>query len=205
VHRQLSAAISYTPLHGSLHSKAYVEKILKVVNKRHRLAQMAGRASVEFYVGLALKARGQQDGKDIDVIENAFVIRAFRNGLAVFVSSYVQVFFLGSYPFPLHFFPTLARPSMNCTDQKPVPWRSYFVFIRLGLEGLVTFKKEVKFDPEAYSVFLPVSVSGVGGEKEAKISVFDKVKVRIVVEQDKNTLRGKVKMILVSPVDSTNM
>jgi len=94
---------------------------------------------------------------------------------------------------------------MNCADQKPVPWRSFFVFIRLGLEGLVTFRKEVKFDSEAYSVFLPVSVSGVGGENEAKISVFDKVKVRIVVEQDKNTLRGKVKMILVSPVDSTNM
>jgi len=110
VHRQLSAAISHTPLHGSLHSKAYVEKILNVVNKRHRLAQMAGRASVEFYVGLALKARGRRDGKDIiDVIENAFVIRAFRNGLAVFVSSYVQGFlFLPRVTFPFAFFPTFG-------------------------------------------------------------------------------------------------
>lgn len=71
---------------------------------------------------------------------------------------------------------------------------------RLGLEGLVTFKKEIKFDPEAYSVTIP---SPQGGE--ATISVFDKVRVRIVVEQDKNTLRGKVKMILASPVDSTDM
>jgi exosome complex exonuclease DIS3/RRP44 len=63
-----------------------VEKVLDGVNRRHRLAQMAGRASVEFYVGLALKARGQKS-KDVDVIENAFVIRAFRNGLSVFVSS----------------------------------------------------------------------------------------------------------------------
>jgi exosome complex exonuclease DIS3/RRP44 len=48
------------------------------------MAQMAGRASVEFYVGLALKARGEkQQGQ---VTEEAFVIRAFRNGLGVFVS-----------------------------------------------------------------------------------------------------------------------
>lgn len=48
---------------------------------------MAGRASVEFYVGLALKGRGQRNGVSVDVIEDAFVIRAFRNGLSVFVSS----------------------------------------------------------------------------------------------------------------------
>jgi exosome complex exonuclease DIS3/RRP44 len=57
-HRQLAAAINYTPLHPSLQSKSHVDKTLSVVNRRHRLAQMAGRASVEFYVGLALKARG---------------------------------------------------------------------------------------------------------------------------------------------------
>jgi exosome complex exonuclease DIS3/RRP44 len=49
------------------------------------MAQMAGRASVEFYVGLALKARGE---KTI-VQEEAFVIRTFKNGLGVFVSKYV--------------------------------------------------------------------------------------------------------------------
>ena len=50
------------------------------------MAQMAGRASVEFYVGLALKARGRKDGKQDEVQEEAFVIRTFRNGLGVFVS-----------------------------------------------------------------------------------------------------------------------
>ena len=58
-----------------------------MVNRRHRMAQMAGRASVEFYVGLALKARGE---KTI-VQEEAFVIRTFRNGLGVFVSKYVRL------------------------------------------------------------------------------------------------------------------
>jgi exosome complex exonuclease DIS3/RRP44 len=47
------------------------------------MAQMAGRASVEFYVGLALKGRTERQG---DVKEEAFVIRTFRNGLGVFVS-----------------------------------------------------------------------------------------------------------------------
>ncbi len=86
-HRQLAASINYTPLHPTLQSKSHVEKILKVVNKRHRMAQMAGRASVEFYVGLALKARGSAGGlTDGRTREEAFVVRAFRNGLAVFVS-----------------------------------------------------------------------------------------------------------------------
>jgi len=81
-HRQLAASIGYTTLHPSLHSKSHIERILDVVNRRHRMAQMAGRASIEFYVGLALKARGAQ----AEVREEAFVIRTFRNGLAVFVS-----------------------------------------------------------------------------------------------------------------------
>jgi exosome complex exonuclease DIS3/RRP44 len=57
------------------------------------MAQMAGRASVEFYVGLALKARGEQlqvkaageTDQPVQVKEEAFVIRTFRNGFGVFV------------------------------------------------------------------------------------------------------------------------
>lgn len=86
VHRQLAAAIAYVPLHATLHSKSYVERVLDVVNRRHRMAQMAGRASVEFYVGLALKGRGEKQA----TTEDAFVIRTFRNGLAVYVSKWVQ-------------------------------------------------------------------------------------------------------------------
>jgi exosome complex exonuclease DIS3/RRP44 len=58
------------------------------INRRHRMAQMAGRASVEFYVGLALKTRGEKkQGTDGEVEEDAFVIRVFKNGIGVFVSS----------------------------------------------------------------------------------------------------------------------
>jgi len=83
VHRQLSAAINFSPLHASLHSKDYVERILTNVNRRHRMAQMASRASVEFYVGLALQSRGASDTQGVQ--EEAFVIRTFRNGVGVFV------------------------------------------------------------------------------------------------------------------------
>jgi len=69
----------------------------------------------------------------------------------------------------------------------------------LGLEGLVTFKRDVQFDADNYTVTLPTST------REVTIAVFDKVKVRIGVEKDKNTQRGRVKMTLVSPVDSSGM
>ncbi|VDC05343.1 unnamed protein product [Peniophora sp. CBMAI 1063] len=147
-HRQLAAAIGYTTLHATLHSKSHVERVLTTVNRRHRMAQMAGRASVEFYVGLALKARGERK----IVEEDAFVIRVFRNGLNVFVSS-------------------------------------------LGIEGLIRFKKDVDFDAENYVIEMLGS----------QVAVFDKVRVRIEVEKDRNTQRGKVKMTLVGPVDTSSL
>ncbi|KIK00978.1 hypothetical protein K443DRAFT_678766 [Laccaria amethystina LaAM-08-1] len=159
-HRQLAAAIGYAPLHATLHSKAHVERVLDIVNRKHRMAQMAGRASVEFYVGLALKNRGEREkgkkGKAGEVREEAFVIRTFRNGLGVFVS-------------------------------------------KLGIEGLVMFKRDTQFDADNYTITVP------SGGKDVTISVFDKVEVSIEVEKDKNTQRGRVKMTLVHPVDSRSL
>jgi exosome complex exonuclease DIS3/RRP44 len=72
---------------------------------------------------------------------------------------------------------------------------SYLNFLsRLGLEGLVMFKGETKFDADSYTLTAPATYPG---EKELSLSVFDKVKVEISVEKDRNTQRGKVKMILV--------
>ncbi|KAF8442330.1 RNB-domain-containing protein [Boletus edulis BED1] len=161
-HRQLAAAISHTPLHASLHSKSNVERIMDMINRRHRMAQMAGRASVEFYVGLALKGRAESLAEGGSVTEDAFVIRTFRNGMGVFV-------------------------------------------FQLGLEGLVTFKRDVQFDADNYTVVVPPSADAAGSAAPVAISVFDKVKVRIEVEKDKNTQRGRVRMTLVSPVDSRGL
>lgn len=76
-HRQLAAAIDYEPLDSSLQSKSKLEGVCKNINVRHRNAQMAGRASVEYYVGQALKGRV--------IEEDGFVMRIFSNGFVVFV------------------------------------------------------------------------------------------------------------------------
>ncbi len=76
-HRQLAAAIEYEQLDLSLHSKPKLEGVCKNINVRHRNAQMAGRASIEYYVGQALKGRV--------VNEEGFVMKVFSNGFVVFV------------------------------------------------------------------------------------------------------------------------
>ncbi|KAI4245447.1 MAG: hypothetical protein L6R40_002508 [Gallowayella cf. fulva] len=76
-HRQLAAAIGYEQLDASLHSKARLEGVCKNINVRHRNAQMAGRASIEYYVGQALKGRVME--------EEGFVMKVFSNGFVVFV------------------------------------------------------------------------------------------------------------------------
>jgi exosome complex exonuclease DIS3/RRP44 len=77
VHRQLAAAIEYEQLDPSLHSKPKLEAVCKNINVRHRNAQLAGRASVDYYVGQALK------GRVLD--EDGFVMRVFSNGFTVIV------------------------------------------------------------------------------------------------------------------------
>jgi exosome complex exonuclease DIS3/RRP44 len=61
------------------------------------------------------------------------------------------------------------------------------------------FKKDMEFDSDAYTVTLRTPQGPV------TVAVFDKVKVNITVETDKNTQRGKVHMTLAAPVDSRNL
>ena len=72
---------------------------------------------------------------------------------------------------------------------------------RLGIEGLVSFKNDQQFDAENYSL----SILKPDSTTPVTVSVFDKVTVRVEVEKDKNTQRGRVKMTLVSPVDTKEM
>ncbi|KAL8823742.1 MAG: hypothetical protein Q9191_005590 [Dirinaria sp. TL-2023a] len=79
-HRQLAAAIGAEEeddLDPALRSKPKLEAVCRNLNVRHRNAQMAGRASVEYYVGQALK------GRVVD--EEGFVMKVFENGFVVFV------------------------------------------------------------------------------------------------------------------------
>jgi len=78
------------------------------------------------------------------------------------------------------------------------------VFVsKLGIEGLVMFKRDTQFDAENYTITVPSSSSSMDQMKT--IAVFDKVKVCIEVEKDKNTQRGRVKMTLIHPVDSRKL
>lgn len=73
--------------------------------------------------------------------------------------------------------------------------------VRLGLEGLITFKKDThEFDAENYVLNLPRSSGGT-----VTVGVFDKVMVDVWIEKDGNTQRGKVCMGLVEPVSSEGL
>ncbi|OBT50694.1 exosome complex exonuclease DIS3/RRP44, partial [Pseudogymnoascus sp. 24MN13] len=76
-HRMLAAAIDYEQLDASMRSKGKLDGICKNINVRHRNAQQAGRASIEYYVGQALKGR--------IIEEEGFVMKVFSNGFVVFV------------------------------------------------------------------------------------------------------------------------
>ncbi|GAM41585.1 3'-5' exoribonuclease subunit [Talaromyces pinophilus] len=90
VHRQLAAAIGYTSAEG-LSRRSQLEDVCKNINFRHRNAQFAGRASIEYYVGQALKARGEMmaknkgNDKNLGVDEEGYIMRVFENGVVVFV------------------------------------------------------------------------------------------------------------------------
>lgn len=76
-HRQLAAAIDYEPVHPAVRSRGRLEAVCKNINTRHRNAQLAGRASIAYYVGQALKGRVAE--------EEAYVMKIFSNGFVVLV------------------------------------------------------------------------------------------------------------------------
>ncbi|KAK6381020.1 exosome catalytic subunit dis3 [Exophiala oligosperma] len=91
-HRQLAYAIGYTGegsdiVDEGLRNKGKLERVCQNLNFRHRNAQMAGRASIEYYVGQALKARAEKT-PDAAINVDGYVMRVFENGIVVFVPQF---------------------------------------------------------------------------------------------------------------------
>lgn len=80
VHRQLAAAIGYEPLNHQHMDKDKMDLIVKNINNRHRNAQFAARASIEYYVGQVMK--------NAEATEEGYVIKVFSNGIVVIVPKY---------------------------------------------------------------------------------------------------------------------
>ncbi|KAI2611987.1 RNB-domain-containing protein [Hypoxylon sp. NC1633] len=81
-HRQLAAAIEYEPTHASTRSRGRLEAVCKNINVRHRNAQLAGRASVAYYVGQSLRGRvAEEDGFVMKIFSNGFVVLVPRFGI----------------------------------------------------------------------------------------------------------------------------
>ena len=76
-HRQLAAAIEYEAVDPSVRSRGRLEAVCKNINVRHRNAQLAGRASIAYYVGQALRGKATE--------EDGFVFKIFSNGFVVLV------------------------------------------------------------------------------------------------------------------------
>jgi exosome complex exonuclease DIS3/RRP44 len=92
VHRQLAYAIAYDGMGSErvdegLRNQNKLNKVCANLNFRHRNAQMAGRASIEYYVGQALKARGEK-APDSKIEIDGYVMRVFENGVVVFVPQF---------------------------------------------------------------------------------------------------------------------
>ncbi|KAK3498182.1 mitotic control protein dis3 [Neurospora crassa] len=79
-HRQLAAAIEYEAVHPAVRSRGRLEAVCKNINVRHRNAQLAGRASIAYYVGQALRGKATE--------EDGFVMKIFSNGFVVLVPKF---------------------------------------------------------------------------------------------------------------------
>jgi exosome complex exonuclease DIS3/RRP44 len=168
-HRQLAAAIEYEPLDASLQSMGKLEAVCKNINVRHRNAQMAGRASVEYYVGQALK------GRVID--EDAFVMRIFSNGFVVFVPRFG------------------IEGLIRLRDMLPEGGAGDTAVGGGAREPESIFDAE-NYSLEV-SLALAGKGGAVASAASRKVELFGKVKVRITDEADETSGKRKIKLKLV--------
>ncbi|KAL3476331.1 hypothetical protein BJX99DRAFT_227905 [Aspergillus californicus] len=165
VHRQLAAAINYegddgrATIEGSI-TRNRLEDICRNINYRHRNAQYAGRASIEYYVGQALKTRGENlaaKGVDTGIEEDGYVMRVFENGVVVFV-------------------PRFGIEGVVRLEDFVLPGDSASRSVEERKE--LVPRRESDFDPEEYT--LKVTEKGQEqSERAMGVELFEKVRVNV--------------------------
>ena len=182
VHRQLAYAISYEGqgsevVDEGLRNKNKLENVCRNLNFRHRNAQHAGRASIEYYVGQALK-QGQAKMGDEGVVEDGYVMRVFENGAVIFVRKFGIEGVVRLEDFDLS--PRKKSKKDQRSDNE---------------EGLIT--KESEFEPENYA--LTVFEKGKKDTTGRRIELFQEVKVRVSSEEKggaREKGKRKVRMVV---------
>ena len=184
VHRQLASAIGYEGEDGraaiaGITTRNRLEDICHNINYRHRNGQFAGRASIEYYVGQALKARGEQmaaGGTDAGIDEEGYVMRVFENGVVIFVPRFgiEGVVRLEDFVLP-------GEPAVRSVEDRRE----------------LAVRRETEFDRDEYT--LQVSDKG-HAEKERSVTVelFQKVQVNVssVKEQGRGAGKRRVRVLV---------
>lgn len=179
VHRQLAYAISYEgegseTVDEGLRNKSKLEAVCRNLNFRHRNAQHAGRASIEYYVGQALKQRQATIGGE-GVVEDGYIMRVFENGIVVFVPKFGIEGIVRLEDFELQ-----AKKKAKKADAD---------------EELVV--KESEFEPENYA--LTVFEKGQRDRTSRRVELFQQLRVRVSSEEKggaREKGKRKVRMVV---------
>ncbi|KAK7753753.1 exosome catalytic subunit dis3 [Diatrype stigma] len=174
-HRQLAAAIGYEAMHPAVRSRGRLEAVCKNINVRHRNAQLAGRASVAYYVGQAL--RGQEAEED------AFVMKVFSNGFVVLVPRFGIEGLIR-----LRDLAASAAGAEALVAEPDAEYDAETYTLRVRLSGGVGNGKGKEGEKKE---------KGEEKKEELAIELFQKVRVRIRDQKDEATGKRGAKMELV--------
>jgi len=158
VHRMLAVSLGVDPVPENTKTKDSVTEIVDVINKRHHMAQMAGRASTELHTLYYFKDRV--------VTERGIIIRVRENGIIVLVPRFgiESMIFLSE---PGNLGPTPLYDDQNMTVT--VKGQKYKIFDWLMLEISVD-----KSQPHRPALKLDI----VGTGDDATLAVQEKKKAK---------------------------
>mmetsp|Transcript_14712 Transcript_14712/g.21010 ORF Transcript_14712/g.21010 Transcript_14712/m.21010 type:complete len:1218 (-) Transcript_14712:132-3785(-) len=179
VHRLLAAAIQVEPLPTHLSSKSYLHDLAANMNRRHRSAQLAGRASVHLHTLLVFSNAGNSVD-DQTIIEDAYV-------LDVQAEEGTEPSF--TVIIPRYGIEGRVKLAHICADDDNLirdPDRHYISYKKRIQEG-ISYNKEQEIDNDIKD---PLTTT--------TIQVFDKVKVKISVKELQDSQKELI-LELISP------